>query len=232
MKLIKERILRNEIRRLINETINEEDGEMPITDEEQAQLEKEMEASLSVLKTQVQSAEQVDEARKQVNEADIKLNEALGTVAIIGALLAAPKIIEIIATGIAKLVKAYKKLVGMKTAKTTDEQVDVAKRIIDFTHKWHKSYIKLLKFLLVKTGILKKAGFTTEADQMKAAEVVYYTIVAGLAIYSGVGAVSAFKTAVTSAASGSQFALGTFETVMASVKTTEVKEFLTKIFKV
>jgi sulfite exporter TauE/SafE len=67
---------------------------------------------------------------------------------------------------------------------------------------------------------------------MKAAEVVYYTIIAGLAVYSGIGAVSAFKSAAAGGAAGSEFALGTFETVMASVKTTEVTEFLTKVFKV
>jgi len=232
MERIKEQILRAEIRRVIKESLNEADGEMPISDDEQTQLEKEMGAALTALKTQAQSADQIEEARHQVNKADIKLNEALGTVAVIGALLAAPKIVEIIATGISKLVKAFKKLVGMKVAKTEEEQVDTAKRIIDFTHKWHKSYIKVLKFLLVKTGILKKAGFTTTADQDKAAEVVYYTIIAGLAVYSGIGAVSAFKAAATSAASGSQFALGTFEGVMASVKTTEVKQFLTKIFAI
>jgi hypothetical protein len=227
-----ERVLRYEIRNYIKRTLQEADTDMPITDDEQAQLEKEMGAALSAFKSQVQSADQIEEARRQVNEANIKLNEALGAVAIIGAILAAPKVVEIITKGISKLIKAFKKLVGMKVATTDEQRADAAKRIIDFTHKWHKAYIKLIKFLLARTGILEKAGIKSPADQMKAAEVVYYTIVASLAIYSGVGAISAFKTAVSTSASGGEFALGTFEAVMASVKTAEVKEFMTKIFNI
>lgn len=228
----KEQILRAEIRRLIYESLNEADDEMPITDDEQAQLEKEMGNALAALKSQASNAGQLKEARQQVREAEIKLNEALGAVAIIGAILAAPKIIELITKGISKLVKLFKKLVGVKAAATEDERVDTAKRIINFTHRWHKAYIKFFKFLLSVTGILDKAGITKPEDQMKAAEVVYYTVVAGLAVYSGIGAVSAFKTAASTTAGGSEFALGTFEAVMASVKTTEVTEFLTKVFKV
>jgi hypothetical protein len=229
---IDEQILSSEIQRLILEILNEADDEMPITDDEQAQLEKEMGNALSALKSQASNAGQLKEARQQVREADIKLNEALGTVAIIGFILAAPKIVELITKGISGFIKLFKKLVGVKAATTEDERVDIAKRIIDFTHRWHKGYIKLLKFILSKTGIFNKAGITNPQDQMKAAEVVYYTIIAGLAVYSGIGAVSAFKSAAAGGAAGSEFALGTFETVMASVKTTEVTEFLTKVFKV
>ena len=99
----KEQILRAEIRRLIYESLNEADDEMPITDDEQAQLEKEMGNALAALKSQASNAGQLKEARQQVREAEIKLNEALGAVAIIGAILAAPKIVELIAKGISKL---------------------------------------------------------------------------------------------------------------------------------
>ena len=78
-------------------------------------------------------------------------------------------------------------------------------------------------------GGFKKVGINDEAQQMKAAEAVYYVLVASLAVYSGVGAVSAFKSAVTGAANGGSFSLAAFEAAMASIKSSEVAEFVGKL---
>ena len=76
------------------------------------------------------------------------------------------------------------------------------------------------------SGLYKRAGITDESTKMKVAKIFYYTVVAGLAVAAGVGAVGAFKTAASQAAHGSEFALGTFEGVMTAVKSGEVASFL------
>ena len=166
---------------------------------------------------------------QDVEQSDASLNEALGAVAIIGFLLALPKVVELVVKGISKLTTVFKKLVKPGEAKQDPE--GMAAKIIEFTHKWHKSYIKGLKWVLKATGAFSKAGIKDEAAQMKAAEVVYYTIIAGLAVYSGVGAVGAFKSALTgpAASSASGFSLGSFEAAMATIKSGEVAEFLGKL---
>lgn len=167
-----------------------------------------------------------DEIQQDVEQADAEVNEALGTVAVIGIILAAPKALELFMKGLGGIVNLWTKLVKPGEAKGREEEF--AKSIIEFTHKWHKAYIKGVKWILKVSGIYKKAGITSPAEQDKAAEVVYYTLIAGLAVYSGVGAVSAFKAAAAGSPHGGGFALGAFEAAMASIKTGEVKEFLAK----
>lgn len=167
------------------------------------------------------------EIEQEVESSEEELNEALGTVAIIGFILALPKVVELFVKGIGKLVAVWKKLVKPGQAKGQEEEF--AHNIIEFTHKWHKAYIKGLKFILKISGIFKKAGIEGDGAQDKAAEMLYYTIIAGLAIYSGVGAIGAFKGAVTGAAHGGSFSLAAFEAAMASVKTSEVSSFLGKV---
>ena len=167
------------------------------------------------------------EIKQDVEQSEEKINEALGAIAIIGFILALPKVVELLVKGIGKIVAVWKKLVKPGQAKGNEEEF--AHNIIEFTHKWHKVYIKGLKWILQMSGVFKKANITGDAAQMKAAEAIYYTIIAGLAIYSGVGAASAFKVAAQGAAHGGSFSLAAFEAAMASVKTGEVGEFLGKL---
>ena len=167
------------------------------------------------------------ELKKDVEQADIQVNESVTAITIIGALLAAPKIVELIVKGISKLVNVFKKLYKPNQAK--NDQEGMANTIIEFTHKWHKVYINGLKGLLKLTGVFKKAGITQEADQQKAAEAIYYVIVAGLAVYSGVGAVSAFKSAAAGSGHAAGFSLAAFEAAMASIKSSEVATFVGKL---
>ncbi len=169
-----------------------------------------------------------DELKADVEQADVKVTEAFGAIAVIGVILAAPKVVELIVKGFSKVVSVYKKLFKPKSASTPQEQADMAKKIVDFTHKWHKKYIQGVKWILKVTGLFRKAGITEESQQQKAAELVFYTIIAGLAVYSGIGAASAFK-GVLSSGSGGEFALGSFEAAMAGIKSQEVAEFLTKL---
>jgi hypothetical protein len=136
-------------------------------------------------------------------------------------------VVELFVKGIGKLVAVWKKLIKPGQAKGQEEEF--AHNIIEFTHKWHKAYVKGLKFILKISGIFKKAGIEGDAAQDKAAEMLYYTIIAGLAVYSGIGAIGAFKGAMTGAAHGGSFSIAAFEAAMASIKTSEVTSFLGKV---
>lgn len=167
------------------------------------------------------------EIKADVEQSQEELNESLGAIAIIGFILALPKVVELLVKGIGKIVAVWKKLVKPGEAKGREEEF--AHNIIEFTHKWHKAYINGLKWILKTSGIFKKAGINDNTAQYKTAEAIYYTIIAGLAVYSGVGAVGAFKAAAQGAAHGSGFSLAAFETAMASIKSTEVATFIGRL---
>jgi hypothetical protein len=190
-----------------------------------AAMDQAMQAAAAELANLYKSSEA--EIKQDVEQSEEKLNEALGAVAIIGFILALPKVVELLVKGVGKIVAVWKKLVKPGQAKGQEEEF--AHNIIEFTHKWHKTYIKGLKWILQMSGVFKKAGIVGDTAQMKAAEAIYYTIIAGLAIYSGVGAVGAFKAAAQGAAHGGGFSLAAFEAAMASVKTSEVSQFIVKL---
>jgi len=193
-----------------------------------AKLDQAMQGGLAAMASDFSSGK---EALKQdVAQADIEIKESITALTIIGAFLAAPRLIELIARGFGKLISVFQSIIKPGQAKTEEGQIAAVEAIIHFTHKWHKAYIKGIKGLLKITGLFTKAGIKGDANQTKAAELVFYTIVAGLAIYSGIGAVSAFKSAAVKASTGgADFALGNFEAAMAAVKSGEVKEFLGKM---
>jgi len=170
-----------------------------------------------------------DEIQQDVEQSKAELNEALGAIAIIGAILAAPKVVELLTKGLSAIIKAFKKIFKPKQAKTEEEQEGVAHTIIEFTHKWHKAYITGIKWILKVSGMYKKVGITDETQQQKAAEVVYYVIIALMAIHAGVGAYNAIQGAIAGSAHGGSFSLAAFEAAMASVKTAEVAEFGAKL---
>jgi len=170
-----------------------------------------------------------EELQQDVDQSSPELNEALGAVAIVGALLAAPKVVELIVKSFRAVVNLFTKLFKPGQAKSPQDQEEMATTIIEFTHKWHKAYIKGLKWILKTTGLFRKVGIKDEAQQLKAAEAIYYVLIASLAVYSGVGAVGAFKSAASTAAHGGEFSLGAFEAAMASIKSAEVVEFIGKL---
>ncbi len=87
-----------------------------------------------------------DEIQQDVEQSKAELNEALGAIAIIGAILAAPKVLELLTKGLSAVIKAFKRIFKPKQAKTEEEQEGVAQTIVEFTHKWHKAYIKGVPF--------------------------------------------------------------------------------------
>jgi hypothetical protein len=208
------------LKTIVEQILREEEDKQMI-----AQMDAAMKNSFATLGNEFKSHQ--GEIEQEVETTEEQLNESLGAVAIIGFILALPKVVELFVKAIGKLVAVWKKLVKPGQAKGTEEEF--AHNIIEFTHKWHHAYIKGLKFILKLSGIFKKAGIVGDAAQDKAAEAIYYTIIAGLAIYSGIGAVGAFKAAATGAAHGGGFSIAAFEAAMASVKSTEVATFLGKV---
>ena len=202
---------------------------IPITESAEdadADIERALKAGLGDFKAAFNSLE--DEAKEDVAQVDenvIKenlrkkkgeLNEAVGPLFIISIIAAAPKIIEILAKGLGKLIKVFKTKV--KGQEDVDDPAFI-KGVIDFAHKWHKGYVKMIKWMLWATGILAKAKLKKDdPGAEKAAEVIYYVIVFGLMIASGAGAVSA-------AAKGHQ-GFAAMEGALAAVKSAEVAEFL------
>ena len=205
---------------IVEQILREEEDKKMI-----AAMDAAMKDSFTALGTEFESNK--DEIEQEVESSEEELNESLGAFAIIGFILALPKVVELFVKGIGKLVAVWKKLVKPGQAKGQEEEF--AHNIIEFTHKWHKAYVKGLKFILKLSGIFKKAGIEGDAAQDKAAEMLYYTIIAGLAVYSGIGAIGAFKGAMTGAAHGGSFSIAAFEAAMASIKTSEVSSFLGKV---
>ena len=212
------------LKHLLNEVLSEADvfGSAPKVgiDKVEDELEREMGKSLKDLETEFKK-----DGAKVAKDVD-QVDEAMGATAIIGLILAAPKLVELIAKGFDRAIKGFKKLLGKQTSK---EPSKIAATIIDATHKWHKAYIKILQFGLKLTGVFRKANITDEKEQFEKAEFLYYVIIAGMAIASGVGAVKAFEQGMTAAAHGGGFKLAALETAMTAVKSGEAAAFVRKL---
>ena len=195
------------------------------TEDVVSDLEKEMGAALTQLSAGAKTIEPVENLPE--------INEALDPVSIASLVLAAPKILELLTKVFSKIatkLNSYFK----KGTQPTDNEGEIAKTVIEFSHKWHKGYIKVLRFLLETAGIFTAAKITKDTDKNKATEMLYYTIIAGLAVYSGAQGIGAFKKALMSkdiAYATGDFSIGSLEAALAQIKAGEVKSFLNKIFK-
>lgn len=134
--------------------------------------------------------------KKNINEVD--------TVFFLSLALALPKIAEITATLIEKLVK---KLGGGDKSK-------IAEFLRTSAEKMHHVYVKIVRIALLAVPSFRNADNKT---QEKVAEIVFTLIIAGLAVYSGFNAV---KAGITT--------LGAMEGAIAAIKSGEVVQFLSK----
>lgn len=201
------------------------------TDEINADLEREMKAALSKITSSAKSVKVEKENIEVESEENGELQEALDPVSWIGIILAAPKVVELLTKAFSTLLSKINKYFK-KGNQPTDNETEIAKTIISFTHKWHSAYVKVLQYILEATGCFRKANITDSADKKRASEMLYYIIVAGLATYSGVGAAKAFKAAMASkdiTTAASSFNLAAIESAMAAIKSGEVKAFLSKV---
>jgi hypothetical protein len=228
--------LKLEIKKLVEDVINELEDETIITPDEEDALDSAAKSSANDLKKFAKSLskDDVQEARKQVNEVETKkqiLNEAVGAAVVISILLAAPKALEIITKGMDRLVKTFKRSVGRKEAKTEEEQSELAKRIIKFSHDWHGFYVKIIQFILRISGVYRKANIDPKSPQAeKIAKVIFIVIVIGLGIYGGVQSLKHFYNAFKGIGQlGAEVGTGGLEAALTTIKGTEAKEFLSKI---
>lgn len=207
---------------LLESVLREEDQ----MDPDVKALDQAMGASFAALGSELKTNQ--DKIKQEVEDTEVPLKEVFGVVEVIGLILAFPTLVGLLAKALRVLIKAFKGLVGKKSK---EGDAAVVEWIIHFTHKWHETYIKGVKFMMKVTGAFTKANIVGEDAQKKAAEAVYYTIIAGLAVYSGVGAVSGFKSALSGAAQAHSggFSIAAFEAAMAGIKTGEVAQFLTKV---
>lgn len=191
-----------------------------------AALDQAMASAFQSMGSDIKSREQ--EIQADVDKANVQVNESLTAAAIFGIILAAPKVVELLVNAFSKITSVFTSIFSKNSAKTEEEQTSIAKKIIDFTHKWHKSYIAGIKWVLKVSGLFKKAGIKDESAQAKAAELIYYTLIASLAVYSGISAISAFKNAAATSNLGG-FSIGALESGMAAIKTGEVSQFVSKL---
>lgn len=148
------------------------------------------------------------------------LKEALSLMVIIGLILSMPRLVQSIAKTFNFIYKKIKKLF-----KKGDQDSDLLKKVIEFTDKWHHFYIKILHKALKLAGIFKAAKIDDPKTQKKVTEAIYYTLIFGLAISSGIGTVEQILH-VLKDASLSNVGFSTLETALTAVKSREVQEFL------
>lgn len=155
-----------------------------------------------------------------------RIDESLGPLAIIGFILAMPRVVELLAKPIGKFIKTARQL--LKPKSITNEK-EVAEAILHFAHKWHRGYVKIVKWILEVSGTFKKAGYKTDVQKEKAANLVYYTIIAALAVNSGIGTIHAFEKIVHAGAASGTISLAALETAMTSLKSQEVVKFIKQL---
>lgn len=173
-------------------------------------------------------SQEEDKLKQDVQQANIKITEAVTVVAVIGMILAAPKVVELLVKSFQGFINLFKKIFPRKGAKTEEEQETTAGKIVEFCHKWHRAYVKGLKWILKVTGMFKKAGIESDSEQQRAAEMIYYVLIAALAAYSGISAGVAFKNAIATKSAG-ELSLGALESAMAVIKSGEVASFVGKL---
>lgn len=216
MKNIK-KFIREEIeRRLIIE--NEDFSEMQSDFEEELKnMVRNFNAEKSKFEKSQNDKEEIKNALKNApdlakaasnysNESKNKKINEVDAVFFVGLALALPKIAQISANIIEKLIK---RLGGGDKSK-------IAEFLRTSADKLHHAYLKIVKIALLAIPEFRKAD---KDVQDKVAEVVFTLIIAGLAVYSGYSAV---KAGVST--------LGALEGAMAAIKSNEVMQFLSKQF--
>lgn len=216
MKNIK-KFIREEIqRRLIIE--NEDFSEMQSDFEEELKnMVRNFNAEKSKFEKSQNNKEEIKNALKNApdlakaasnysNESKNKKINEVDAIFFVGLALALPKIAEISANIIEKLIK---RLGGGDKSK-------IAEFLRTSADKLHHAYLKIVKIALLAIPEFRKAD---KQIQDKVAEVVFTLIIAGLAVYSGYSAV---KAGVST--------LGALEGAMAAIKSNEVAQFLSKQF--
>lgn len=165
---------------------------------------------------------QQDIVKEQVEEAEVNLDEAIGSL-LFSILLSTPKLIELLGKLINKISGIFKK---------DKDQVSAGDAFIHAGHTLEKKYIGILKGIIKLTGIAKKAGIKDEDSLDKAAHVLLYSILAVAAVSAGMATIESIGgflkgKGVTSATYG--LAKGGLASIKAEEIITGVKQLLPKV---
>ncbi len=169
------------------------------------------------VKKSLKSLEDVSSLEKYEGDS---LNEAIGATLVISMLLAMPSAIQ-------SLTKAFGKILRM-LFKKGDEEFAVIQRVLDFTEKWHHSYIKLIKGILSITGIFKKTNVTDESAKDKVAEIVFYVIIFGFAVHGGIASAKSIFHMI-SHSNTHHIGIASIEAVLTQIKSKEIISFVRKL---
>ena len=190
------------------ETVKTDEKALDLLDDEIASA---FGSSLSALQGQT------DIVKEQVNEADVELNEAIGSL-LISFILSAPKLIEIFGGLVKKIAKIFSK---------NKDKVTAGDGIIHAGHELELKYLKLLKLIIKVTGLGKKAGLKSEEDYDQAAKVLLYTILGVAAVSAGYATVEAVKSAIL----GKSVSAGVYGAAKGSLASIKVNEIIDGIKK-
>jgi len=157
------------------------------------------------------------------NEAPEKVEESFSVIFLINIVMGMPMLLKVIVKAFAFVYRSLQKL--FKKKPSTPEFVET---LLKFTDKWHDAYVKVLQKVLKYAGVFKSSGLKDPVKQKMATEVLFYTIILGLAVYSGVGAADAIIKAVKGSLA-SHGHVAALETVLTGLKSNEVKSFIQNI---
>lgn len=146
-----------------------------------------------------------------------------------GGLISIPLIISLVtaAPGLIKTLTgiAQKILVKFKMMNPDNNIMD---SVIKLADKWHHMYIKVIQFAMEKLGLFKKAGITYPEQKKRTAEVIFYVLVFGLAVFSGVSTAKHIKHALDTA-HFTNLNMTTLEAVLTAIKSKEVIAFVKEL---
>jgi len=154
----------------------------------QAQLNSALQVAFNNLGTGFKkNKEDIEQDVQQAKE----LKESFTVAATISLLLSMPSIIKMIAKALSAINTLVKKL--MKKSNQEEDQSKVLQMLLTAADKWYNVYIKGFMWILQTSGFYQKANITDKALQRRFAEVLYYTVLAGLAVHSGIQSIDAVK---------------------------------------
>ena len=161
---------------------------------------------------------QVAEVKEQIEEADDKLDEAIGSI-LISLFLSAPKLLEIVGGIVNKVAAKFSKEKG---------EVPPGEAFIHAGHHLEEKYLSVLKKIIKVTGIAKKANIKSDSELDVAARVLLYTVLGAAAISAGFASAEA----IGSALSGKGVSAATYGAAkgsLAGLKGTEIVQGVKKL---
>lgn len=134
-----------------------------------------------------------DKIELDMQQAD-KLEESFTVATTMSLLLSIPSVMRVLGKAFSALNKLVKKL---SNKSSQEEESRVVEMLLTAADKWYTLYIKGFMWILQTSGFYEKANITDKATQKRFAEVLYYAILAGLAVHSGIQSIDSIEQIAT-----------------------------------